>query len=154
MVHLTNTLNRFGYIHGPHRIYKRMQVFRFTWHYYGRHRRCYKLAVQRLHKAWLHATRNRKMKGLLYKEIWQTRIDAACKEHGIKYFEFTESLTRQNIHLNHAVLNDLAIYEPRTFKSLCNVAKQHIVNTGLYNLTLEEPEGVFNRSMFTDELKQ
>ena len=65
-------------------------------HYYGRHRRCYKLAIQKLHKAWKHAQRSRKMKGLLYKEIWQTRIQAACNEHGIKYFEFTESLTRVN----------------------------------------------------------
>lgn len=34
------------------------------------------------------------MKSLLFKELWQTRIDAACKEHGLGYFEFTESLTR------------------------------------------------------------
>ena len=94
------------------------------------------------------------MKGLLSKEIWQMRIDAACKEHGINYFAFSESLTRQNIQLNHAVLNDIAIYEPRTFQSLVTIAKQHIVNTGLYDLKLNEPEGVFNRSAFRDELKQ
>jgi len=154
MVFLTSALSRWGYTHGPNRHHKRMQVFRFTAHYFGRHRRCYKLAIQKLHKAWVHANRNRRMKSLLYKEIWQTRIDAACKEHGIKYFEFVESLTRQNIHLNHAVLNDLAIYEPRTFQSLCTIAKQHIVNTGLHGLSLEQPEGVYNRSMFEDEVNQ
>ena len=40
------------------------------------------------------------------------------------------------------------------FKSLCRIAKQHIINTGLYNLKLEEPSGVYNRSMFKDELNQ
>jgi len=154
MVFLTSAVQRWGYVHGPHRAYKRMQLFRFTWHYYGRHRRCYKIAIQRLHKAWTHANRSRKIKSLLYKEIWQTRIDAACREHGIRYFEFVESLTRQNIHLNHAVLNDMAIYEPRTFQSLCTIAKQHIANTGLYNLSIEQPEGVYNRGMFTDDLNQ
>jgi hypothetical protein len=39
-------------------------------------------------------------------------------------------------------------------KSLCTVAKQHIVNTGLYNLKLDQPEGVYNRFMFTDEVNQ
>ena len=154
MVFFTFPLFRWGFVHAPDQIHKRMQVFRFTWHYYGRHRRCYKLAIQRLHHAWKHANRSRKMKQIMSREIWQTRIEAACKEHGLGYFEFTESLTRQNIQLNHAVLNDLAIYEPRTFESLCTIAKQHIVNTGLYGLKLNEPEGVFNRSLFLDEKKQ
>lgn len=30
----------------------------------------------------------------MFFKIWQTRIDAACKEHGIRYFDFVESLTR------------------------------------------------------------
>jgi hypothetical protein len=34
------------------------------------------------------------------------------------------------------------------------VAKQHVLNTNLYGLKLESPEGVYNRSMFTDELNQ
>ena len=38
-------------------------------HFYGRHRRCYKLAIQRLHKAWQHANRSRKIKSILYKEV-------------------------------------------------------------------------------------
>jgi hypothetical protein len=37
---------------------------------------------------------------------------------------------------------------------LCTIAKQHIVNTGLYGLKLSEPEGVFNRSLFVDEKNQ
>ena len=48
----------------------------------------------------------------------------------------------------------MAIYEPRTFQSLCTIAKQHIANTGLYNLSIEQPEGVYNRGMFTDDLNQ
>jgi len=154
MVFLTNVLSKVGYLHGPSNFNKRLQVFRFTWHFYGRHRRCYKLAIQRLHKAWEHSLRSRKMKSLLFKELWQTRIDAACKEHGINYFEFSESLTRQNIHLNHAVLNDIAINEPKSFQSLCTVAKQHIINTRLYGLTLDQPKGVLNRTLFVDEVNQ
>lgn len=42
---------------------------------------------------------------ILIFKIWQTRIDAACREHGIKYFEFTESLTR--VFLNIFKLNKL-----------------------------------------------
>lgn len=30
----------------------------------------------------------------VFVKIWQNRLHAACKEHGLNYFEFTESLTR------------------------------------------------------------
>jgi hypothetical protein len=61
---------------------------------------------------------------------------------------------KQNIQLNHTVLNHLAIYEPKSFQSLCTIAKQHIVNTSLYDLKLEEPKGVYNRHLFVDEVNQ
>ena len=54
-------------------------------------------------------------------------------------------VNEKNNYKNHAILNDMAIYEPRTFASLCTVAKQHIANTSLYDLKYEHPEGVFNR---------
>jgi len=56
--------------------------------------------------------------------------------------------------LNNAVLNDLAIYEPRSFESLCKIAQQHIKNTSLYDLNYQEPDGVFNRFMFQDDINQ
>lgn len=31
MVFFSNVVNGWGYVHGPHRVYKRMQTFRFTW---------------------------------------------------------------------------------------------------------------------------
>lgn len=39
-------------------------------------------------------------------------------------------------------------------QSLCQIAKQHIVNTSLYDLKLDHPTGVYTRSMFVDEPNQ
>ena len=33
-------------------------------------------------------------KNKYFDQIWQTRIEAACREHHLGYFEFMESLTR------------------------------------------------------------
>ena len=54
------------------------------------------------------------------------------------------------------IKNRCFLFQTKIFKlkSLCTIAKQHIINTNLYNLKLEHPEGVYNRSLFVDETNQ
>lgn len=59
---------------------------------------------------------------LYYFQLWEQRLEAATQQHGISFSTFRESLTRCNILLNRKVLTDLAIWEPRSFKSLTDIA--------------------------------
>lgn len=54
--------------------------------------------------------------------MWESRIDVAAQEHGINLRTMLEGLNRCNILLNRKSLATLAAWEPRTFKSLSDVA--------------------------------
>lgn len=63
--------------------------------------------------------------------MWDTRVEAGCEQHGVNYEVFREALTRENVLLNRRTLADLACWEPYTFKSLTDVAKQSATQHGL-----------------------
>lgn len=73
--------------------------------------------------------------------MWITRIDAGCEEHGINHEVFKEALARENVLLNRKTLADLACWEPYTFKSLTDIAKQSATQHGLdYTKGLSVPK--------------
>lgn len=57
-------------------------------------------------------------------DLNRTRIDAACKEHGWSYAYLRSTLPKIDVHLDLASLATLAIYEPRTFKSLVDISRE------------------------------
>jgi len=78
--------------------------------------------------------------------LWINRITAASQEHGLKYPAFIVNLIKCQVELNRKVLADLAIYEPKTFKSLAALAKRRRQEGFAAALgDGKEPEGVFSR---------
>ncbi|OXB60981.1 UNVERIFIED_CONTAM: hypothetical protein H355_007299 [Colinus virginianus] len=83
---------------------------------------------------------------LKYARLWITRIEAASLEHGLKYSAFISNLFKTQVELNRKVIADLAIYEPKTFKSLAALAQRRRQEGFLAALgDGKEPEGVFSR---------
>uniref|UniRef100_A0A8C9KX75 Large ribosomal subunit protein bL20m n=1 Tax=Panthera tigris altaica TaxID=74533 RepID=A0A8C9KX75_PANTA len=79
-------------------------------------------------------------------QLWINRITAASQEHGLKYPAFIVNLIKCQVELNRKVLADLAIYEPKTFKSLAALAKRRRQEGFAAALgDGKEPEGVFSR---------
>ncbi|GAB1603582.1 39S ribosomal protein L20, mitochondrial-like isoform X1 [Argonauta hians] len=133
---------------GPHRFWKRAMIRRLAWHFLGRKRNCYSISIRYVHRALRYSTWGRKLKKADAKELFMIRINAACREHGIQYNNFLEGLARADIALNRKVLADIAIYEPRTFKSLTELAKQQHREMGLTETGLDGPSpGIILRTM-------
>ncbi|XP_076232742.1 mitochondrial ribosomal protein L20 [Calliopsis andreniformis] len=107
---------------GPDEFWRKRQIFKLAAHFLGRRRNCYSLAIRGVHKALLTSTKGRQLKKQDMKELWETRIDAASQEHGLNLKTLFEGLTRCNILLNRKSLANLAVWEPRTFKSLSDIA--------------------------------
>ncbi|XP_012860791.2 39S ribosomal protein L20, mitochondrial [Echinops telfairi] len=79
-------------------------------------------------------------------QLWINRITAASQEHGLKYPALVGNLVKCQVELNRKVLADLAIYEPKTFKSLAALAKRRREEGFAAALgDGKEPEGVFSR---------
>lgn len=60
----------------------------------------------------------------LFLQYSETRLNAALAEHNIEYKFFRSRLEEAHILLDNVVLSQLAIYEPRTFKSLVDLCKK------------------------------
>lgn len=74
------------------------------------------------HEAYMHAGQysynDRRKRPANMRRVWITKINAACKNNGIKYSDFIKQLSDQKILINRKVLADLAMNEPETFSFL------------------------------------
>ena len=48
----------------------------------------YRAAKEALMKAWTYSYRDRRTKKREARRLWQVQINAACREHGLKYNQF------------------------------------------------------------------
>jgi len=72
------------------------------------------------------------------RKLWMQRLEAATQEHGVASSDFLEGLSRSRVELDRKVLTDLAIYEPRTFKSLVDIARQRLAD---FDIQAQSPVG-------------
>ncbi|XP_005986117.1 39S ribosomal protein L20, mitochondrial [Latimeria chalumnae] len=131
---------------GPDRYWKVQEVLKHARHFRGRKNRCYRLAVRTVRRAFVHSTKARQAKKRNMRTLWISRIAAASREHGLKYPILISNLIKCQVALNRKVLSDLAIYEPKTFKSLAALAQRRREEGFLAALgDGKEPEGIFSR---------
>mmetsp|Transcript_51950 Transcript_51950/g.62470 ORF Transcript_51950/g.62470 Transcript_51950/m.62470 type:complete len:154 (-) Transcript_51950:150-611(-) len=92
----------------------------------GRANRCFKLAINRVEKSWIHAYRHRKLKKRDYRRLWIQRVNAGARQHGMRYNEFMNGAGRAGVGLDRKILADLAANEPFSFKAVVDVVKLRI----------------------------
>ncbi|XP_001599029.1 39S ribosomal protein L20, mitochondrial [Nasonia vitripennis] len=132
---------------GPDEFWRKRKIFRLSAHFRNRYRNCYSLAVRAVHRSLQFSTKHRDPKRKWIREIWQTRIEAGSIEHGLNYKILKEGLTRCEILLDRKSLAELAVWEPRTFKSLVKIACARLKQDGLKILNLQKAEGVITRGL-------
>ena len=91
--------------------------------YWGNKSRHYKMAQEQMMKSGRYAYVGRKQKKRDFRQLWITRISAACKANGVNYSTFMNGLKKANIELNRKMLSEIAIADPAAFTSLVEKAK-------------------------------
>ncbi|KAK7240568.1 rRNA binding protein [Aureococcus anophagefferens] len=91
--------------------------------YRGRANRCFRIAVQRVEKAWQYAYRDRKVKKREMRKSWIRSINASSRAYGVPYNRFIAGMRSADIDLNRKVLADLAVNEPLSFLSVLEVTR-------------------------------
>ncbi|KAK2167120.1 hypothetical protein LSH36_32g21006 [Paralvinella palmiformis] len=114
---------------GPDKYWRVQQQLRMSWHFRTRTRTCYRIGMNVVNKALMYSYNGRKLKKEQMKYLWNTRIEAGAGEHGLTRRELLEGLARSDILLDKKVLSELAVYEPRTFQSLTEIAKKTMSDT-------------------------
>ena len=83
----------------------------------------YKLAKDALMHAWRYAYRDRKVKKRDFRKLWQVKINAFCRQHGMPYNKFIAELKKTKIELDRKILADLAQNHPQIFEKIIEKIK-------------------------------
>ena len=89
---------------------------------YGAVSRRYHLAIQKSFKSGVYATRDRKDRKRTFRQLWITRITAACKMRGVQYSRLIHAMEKANILVNRKMLSEFAIADPAAFDAVVKLA--------------------------------
>ena len=73
---------------------------------------------QALTKSLVYATRDRKNRKRTFRQLWNTRINAAARLNVTTYSRLIAGLKKANITLDRKVLAELAVNEPKSFEAV------------------------------------
>jgi len=73
-------------------------------------------------KAGQHALQDRRKKKGKMRALWQIRINAAVREHGLSYSKFMDGLKKNKIEIDRKILADLAVNNKKVFAEIVKKA--------------------------------
>jgi len=82
-----------------------------------------RLAREALLHAGKHAFAHRRKKKRDFRALWQIKINAASRNHGVSYSKFIGALTKKKIALNRKMLAELAEHNPDIFEKVIRETK-------------------------------
>jgi len=89
----------------------------------GRRSKLFRYAKNAVMKAETWAYRDRKTRKRNFRMLWQQRINAAARAHGLTYSRFMEGVKAAGIDLDRKILSDLAVTDAAAFKGIFDKAK-------------------------------
>ena len=99
---------------------RRNKVLNLARGYRGSHSSLFRVANQQVMKALRYSYVGRKQKKRIFRRIWISRINAACRIEGITYSSLIYKLNKLNINLNRKMLAQIAILDNLTFLKILN----------------------------------
>ena len=102
---------------------RRKKVLKLAKGYFGGKSRLFKTAKQAVMKSGVYAYVGRKQKKRNFRQLWITRISAACRMNDMNYSTFMDGLKKAGVELNRKMLSEIAIADPAAFTSLVEKAK-------------------------------
>jgi large subunit ribosomal protein L20 len=86
--------------------------------YVGGRRRLLRTVKETLIRAGVFAFRDRRARQRNFRRLWVTRLNAACRERGLRYSEFIHGLAKSGLGLNRKMLSEMAIHDPEAFDAV------------------------------------
>tara|TARA_B100000809_G_scaffold259462_1_gene304522 strand:+ start:516 stop:875 length:360 start_codon:yes stop_codon:yes gene_type:complete len=91
------------------RLYKRAKGYR------GGRGNLLRTVKETLVRAEVYAYRDRRVRKRNFRRLWIIRINAAVRQHGLRYSEFIHGLNKAGIELDRKTLSEMAIHDPTGF---------------------------------------
>jgi large subunit ribosomal protein L20 len=84
----------------------------------------YRTAKETLVRAGVYAFRDRRVRKREFRKLWIIRLNAACRERGLRYSEFIHGLDKAQLGLDRKSLSEMAIQDPAGFDAVFAQVKQ------------------------------
>ena len=102
---------------------RRNKMLKLAKGYWGAKSKHFKMANEQVMKSLTYAYVGRKQKKRNFRQLWITRISAACKLNGMNYSTFMHGLKLAGVEINRKMLSEMAINDAVAFTALCDMAK-------------------------------
>ena len=102
---------------------RRNKMLKLAKGYWGAKSKHFKMANEQVMKSLTYAYVGRRLKKRDFRQLWITRISAACKMNGMNYSTFMHGLKVKGIEINRKMLSEMAINDAVAFTALCDLAK-------------------------------
>ena len=105
---------------------RRNRVLKRAKGFWGARRKLYAVAKETVDRALAYAFVGRKLKKRQYRRLWNVRINAAVRPHGLSYSRFMFGLKSAGVELDRRALADLALHDPTAFEAVAGLAKKSL----------------------------
>ena len=103
---------------------RRNKVLKLAKGYWGAKSKHFKMANEQVMKSLTYAYVGRKQKKRNFRQLWITRISAACKMNGMNYSNFMHGLKLAGVEINRKMLAEMAVNDAAAFTQLTEIAKK------------------------------
>lgn len=108
---------------GAARRQAKRRLFKKAKGFVGGRRKLYRTVKESVVRAGKYATRDRRTRKRNFRQLWIIRLNAACRELGIRYSQFIFGLQKANIELDRKVLANMAVNDPEAFAQVVQLVK-------------------------------
>ncbi len=105
---------------------KHKKVLKLAKGFYGLKSKVFKSANPAVMRSLRSSYIGRKRRKRDFRKLWITRINAAARMHDLSYSRFINGLKKADVTINRKMLSEVAIHDPEGFKSLADLAKEHL----------------------------
>lgn len=105
-------------VKGAARRKAKRRLFKKVEGYVGGRRKLLRSAKETLVRAGVFAFRDRRVRKREFRKLWIIRINAACRERGLRYSEFIAGLSRAKLELDRKTLAEMAVSDPAGFDAV------------------------------------
>ena len=102
---------------------RRNKILKMAKGYWGAKSKHFKMANEQVMKSLTYAYVGRRLKKRDFRQLWITRISAACKLNGMNYSTLMHGLKLAGVEINRKMLSEMAINDAVAFTALCDMAK-------------------------------
>jgi len=110
---------------GNKRLLRRKRIMKLARGFHAKRGTSHKIAKQAVMKALRNAYIGRVLKKRDFRSLWIVRINAACRQRGLRYNELIAGLKKANVALNRKMLADMAVFDPAAFDQLVGQIKSN-----------------------------